>query len=129
MDILVRQNAEKWSSLKRVAFRFCFAYFGLYVLATQIFGSLLLVPYFQFRGLGPLWPIREITIWIAAHIFQITTPLLYSGDSIGETSFFWVQMFWILVVAAVATVVWSIADRERKNYATLQKWFHLFLRL
>src|SRR3954465_10013924 len=72
-------SGEGWNPLKRIAFRFCFVYFGLYVLASQILGSLLLVPYFQFRGLGPLWPMREITIWVAAHIFRITTPLTYNG--------------------------------------------------
>ncbi len=119
----------EWNPLTRIAFRFCFSYFGLYILAIQIFGSLLLIPYFQFRGLGPLWPMREITIWVAAHIFSITTPLIYAGDSIGETSFFWVQMFWILAIAIVATGLWSFLDRKRKHYAALHKWFHVFIRL
>ena len=129
MDMQARKVTEKWSPITRVAFRFCFTYLGLYVLATQIFGSLLLIPYFHFRGLGPLWPMREITIWLAAHVFGITTPLSYTGESIGETSFFWVQMFWILVVSLVATAVWSLIDRKRDHYGTLHQWFHLFLRL
>jgi hypothetical protein len=117
-----------WSPFTRVAFRFCFAYLGLYVLATQIFGSLLLIPYVPFRGLGPLWPMREITIQVAAHIFNITKPLTYTGDSIGETSFFWIQMFWILLAAIAATGIWSILDR-RTSYARLHQWFCVFLRL
>jgi hypothetical protein len=118
-----------WNPLTRIAFRFCFIYFGLYVVASQIFGSLLLIPYFQFRGLGPYWPLREITTWIAAHIFHIETPLTYSGESIGETSFFWVQMFWILAVSIAATGIWSYRDRKRKHYATLHRWFRFFIRL
>jgi len=129
MDMHGNKDTEKWSPLKRVAFRFCFTYFGLYALATQIFGSLLLIPYFHFRGLGLLWPMREITIWLAVHVFQITAPLSYTGASIGETSFFWIQMFWILALSGIVTVVWSMADRGRRDYATLHKWFHLFLRL
>ena len=118
-----------WTPLTRIAFRFCFIYLGLYVVASQILGSLLLIPYFQFRGLGPHWPLREITTWIAAHIFHITTPLTYSGESIGETSFFWVQMFWILAVSIAATGIWSYLDRKRKHYATLHQWFHFFIRI
>ena len=120
---------SEWSPLTRIAFRFCFIYLGLYVLASQILGSLLLIPYFQFRGLGPLWPMREVTIWVAAHIFQITTPLTYTGDNIGETSFFWVQMFWILAVSIVTTGIWTRLDTKRTQYATLYKWFVLFIRL
>jgi hypothetical protein len=117
-----------WDFPARAAFRFCFIYLGLYVLATQILGSLLLIPYLQFRGLGPLWPMREITSWVAAHVFQITTPLTYTGDSIGETSFFWIQNFWILMVSVAATAVWSVFDRGRQNYDRLHKWFFLFIR-
>jgi hypothetical protein len=128
-EIPLLRPSEEWSSLTRIAFRFCFIYFGLYVLASQIFGSLLLIPYFQFRGLGPHWPMREITIWVAAHIFNITTPLTYTGENIGETSFFWVQMFWLLAVSIAATGIWSYVDRKRNHYATLYKWFVLFIRI
>jgi len=127
---MTRNTSPKdWKPRTRVAFRFFFAYLGLYTLATQIFGSMVLIPYFQFRGLGPEWPMREITLWIAAHIFKIATPLTYTGDSIGETSFFWVQMFWILAAAIAATVLWSVLDRKRKHYATLYQWFQLFIRV
>jgi hypothetical protein len=118
-----------WNPLTRIAFRFCFIYLGLYILATQIFGSLLLIPNFHFRGLGPLWPMREITIWIATHVFRISTPLTYTGESIGETSFFWVQMFWILAISILATIVWCVVERGRQHYATLHKWFHVFVRM
>jgi hypothetical protein len=121
--------AEGWSPLTRVAFRFCFVYFGLYVVASQILGSLLLIPYFQFRGLGPHWPMREITVWVAAHVFHMTTPLTYTGENIGETSFFWVQMFWIFAVSSAATGIWTYLDGRRKHYAPLYKWFVLFIRL
>ena len=122
-------SGEEWDPLTCVAFRFCFVYLGLYVLASQIIGSLLLIPYFQFRGLGPIWPMREITISVARHVFRITTPLTYSGDNIGETSFFWVQMFWILTVSIVASGIWSYVDRSRRHYASLYRWFQLFIRL
>jgi hypothetical protein len=72
---------------------------------------------------------REITLWVAAHIFHIASPLVYTGDSIGETSFFWVQMFWILAVSIVATGIWSNLDSKRKHYAALQQCFHFFIRL
>jgi uncharacterized membrane protein YphA (DoxX/SURF4 family) len=37
--------------------------------------------------------------------------------------------FAIFVTAVVATIVWSIADRKRPNYGTLQDWFRVLLRL
>jgi hypothetical protein len=46
----------------------------------------------------------------------------------GEPVFFWIQAFWLLIVALVATAVWSVFDRRRENYAVLNKWFRLFIR-
>ncbi len=111
-----------------MAFRFCFVYFGLFALATQVTGSLL--PAISFRGLGPLWPMRDITLWVAAHVFGIP-PTLNSLDpgKGGETVFFLVQLFWLLVVALVAVGLWSLLDRKRTSYETLYKWFRVFIRL
>ncbi len=117
----------RWSLATRVAFRFCFVYFGLYSLATQISGGLFLLPGFSFPGLGPFWPMRAITTWVAVHLFGITSPLAYAGNS-GDTNFFWVQTFWLLAVAVCATVVWSALDRRRGEYIVLHKWFRLFVR-
>ncbi len=36
--------------------------------------------------------------------------------------------FCLLVIATAATVVWSLLDRRRENYAELHKWFRLFVR-
>ena len=125
----VRQepHGPHWSLGTRVAFRFSFVYLGLYSLATQIYGGLLLVPNFSFPGLGTLWPMREITFWFAAHVFRVSTPLVYTGNSY-DTTFHWVQMFWMLLLAALVTGIWSDLDRRRLNYVTLHKWFRLFIR-
>jgi len=69
----------------------------------------------------------DVTSWIAVHIFGITTPLVYTGNS-RDTNFFWVQLFLVVVVALIATVVWCVLDRRRENYVTLHQWFRLVMR-
>ncbi len=39
------------------------------------------------------------------------------------------RCFWILAVSIAAAGIWSYLDRERKHYAALHQWFHLFIRL
>jgi hypothetical protein len=117
-----------WSPLTRIAFRFCFSYFTLYALVTQIFGDLLLIPGRTFQGLGPLWPLRELTVWLARNVFGITAPVAYRGNSL-DTNFYWVQTAWVLAGAAAAAGVWSVLDRRRAHYLTLHKWFHLLARI
>ena len=118
---------EQWNPATRVAFRFCFVYFGLYVFATQIAGGLISFPNFSFPSLGTRWPMREITFWIATHLFHVTAPLVYSGNS-GDTTFHWVQTFWLLVFA-VARCRDLVAARPWANTTSrLHKWFRLFVR-
>jgi uncharacterized membrane protein YphA (DoxX/SURF4 family) len=121
-------TSESWGWATRMAFRFCFIYFGLFALATQVTGSLL--PIFSFRGLGPIWPMRELTLWVASHVFGVppTERSIDPGQG-GETVFFWVQAFWLLGVAVAGTGVWSYLDRKTANHRTLYTWFRLFLRL
>ncbi len=121
-------NAKHWSLTSRVAFRFCFAYFGLFCLATQIFGTLFPIPKVDVPDPGTLWPLRQITFWAAAHIFHIKLPLVYADSGSGDKTFDWVLAFCLLVFAALATVIWSVLDRRRENYVTLHKWFRLFIR-
>jgi hypothetical protein len=117
-----------WHPSIRLAFRFVFAYFGLYSLVSHILIYMFVLPNtLPAQGLGTLWPMFDITSWVAVHLFGITTPLVYTGNS-RDTNFFWVQLFLVLFVAATATVVWSVLDRRRENYVTLHKWFRLFLR-
>jgi hypothetical protein len=117
----------RWSPITRVAFRFAFTYFGLFILATQISGSLFLIPGIGFRGLGLLWPMRDITLWVASHVFHAAGPIAYVPNS-GETIFFWAQTLWLLIFAALATVIWPVLDRRHENYNLLHKWFRLFVR-
>ena len=69
--------------------------------------------------------------WTAAHIFHVNAPLsAFCGGNSGSTDcmFGWVTAFCLLVIATAATVVWSLLDRRRENYAGLHKWFRLFVR-
>jgi hypothetical protein len=120
--------AEHWGLALRIAFRFCVAYFTLFSLSNQILGGLLVVPKLNMPELSALWPLRPITFWTAAHIFRVKHELVYTGSGSGDKTFDWVLAFCLLVIAAVATLVWSILDRRRPNYVTFHKWFRLALR-
>ena len=114
-----------WTSPRRVAFRFGVVYLTLFCLATQISGSLIPNPWFTYRGLGHLWPMRGVTHWVARSIVGIDALDDVSG---GETLFFWVQWGWLLVAAIAMTAAWSLLSR-RRNYASWLPWCGLAVRL
>src|SRR5580704_14030456 len=120
------QQVQGWSLLTRAAFRFCFVYFGLYCLATPIVGGLILFPGFSFPSFGALWPMRQITFWLATNLFRVTTPLVFTGNS-GDTTFHWVQTCWLLLFSALAAGIWYRLDRACAHDIALNKWFRLFV--
>jgi hypothetical protein len=121
------QKTGRWTPIRLVALRFSFIYLGLFILATQISGSMLPNLSFTYRGLGLLWPLREVSAWTARHVFQVSSGLDQAAG--GEPVLFWAQALWLLVVALLGTAIWSVLDRRRGDYQALHGWFHLFVRL
>jgi hypothetical protein len=122
-----QMQTREWRPATRLAFRFCFVYFGLYSVANQIFGGVFILPGLAFPPLGTVWPLREVTLWCAEHIFGIAEMPPYIGNS-GDALFHWVQAFWVLTAAIIGTALWTGLDRKRRQYATLHAWFRLFIR-
>jgi uncharacterized membrane protein YphA (DoxX/SURF4 family) len=110
-----------------VAFRFCLIYFTLFSFATQIAGGVFILPNGSLPALGAVAPMRDVTEWVARHVFGVEGPLVFSGNS-GDTVFHWVQTAWLLATAVIATAIWSVVDRKRRAYPALHTWFRLFLR-
>jgi hypothetical protein len=121
-----RAYVSRWSPATRIAFRFCFIYFSLYIIAGTMLGGLFLLPGYQIPLLGPRWPMGAINAWTAEQVFGVEAA--FERGNSGDTLFYWVQTFWTFVVALIATVVWSIVDRHRIEYVTLHKWFRLVIR-
>src|SRR5215831_3913881 len=119
----------KWNAAVRVGFRWCFLYFTLYCLTTQVFSGLW--PSFKLRipDAGATPPVRAVVFWVSATLFGVdTSKLVYSGSGSGDKTYDWVLAFCVLVFAVAGTAVWSVLDRRRGDYSRLHKWFYLGLR-
>src|SRR5262245_54952598 len=123
----IPESVQPWRLGTRIAFRFCAVYFTLYTLVTQMFSGLF--PFLRIRmpqpGMFP--PLRRATTSIATDWFGFSAPLVSISGS-GDKPFDFAQVLPIAIVAAIATALWSVADRRRRDYAEAQKWFRLLLR-
>lgn len=113
-----------WSLAARVAFRFSLLYFGTYVLLTQMLNDLLSIPLIP--DFGKLPPVRGLVMWVGHTVFHVQPILAPTGS--GDTLYDWTQAFTMLVLAVVATLVWSLVVRAPTNYDRASKWFQLFIR-
>ena len=111
--------AERWSLPTRVAFRFFFCFFLLFFFPFPFD----LVP--QMGELLPaLW--EPVVSAAAKGIFGVTVDATFNGS--GDKTFHWVQLFVIVAASAIATPIWSIADRKRVAYPRLYPWFRVYVR-
>src|SRR3712207_5211984 len=110
-----------WSPATRIAFRFTFLYFGLYVLTTQMLAGMLPNPAFRVPALGQLPPMRQIVLWVGNHVLGVAPTVHPTGS--GDTLFDWTHAFTVLLLAALGTAVWSAAARGAMNHRRLHKWF------
>ncbi|MCV7069101.1 DoxX family protein [Mycolicibacterium farcinogenes] len=118
--------------MTKIAFRFCFLYFGLFCLlfAQITFAFLGIVGHWlperavmwQMTALGPA------VSWVGRHVFGIEA-VLHQDSGSGDQAAIWVLVFCLLVVAIVGAAVWSWLDRRRPDYARLSAWFLTFVRL
>ena len=131
-DPVVADPTRPWSAVTKIAFRWCFLYFGLFcVLFAQIT--------FAFFGIVGQWLPQQAVMWqmtvlgpaltwVGREVFGAEA-VLHPDSGSGDQAAIWVLVFCLLVVAAVGTAVWTLVDRQRPDYARLSAWFLTFVRL
>ncbi|MFC9620019.1 DoxX family protein [Streptomyces sp. NPDC056930] len=120
----------RWTGAARTAYRFGFVYAGLYCLTSpQVYLAL------RGGGMGrlqeaadswaKLWAIRPVRNWMSARVLGRELGDRFDG---GDDPHTWAGQLCWLAGAAAATPVWSVLDRHRTDYTTLDKWFRLAVR-
>ncbi|GHD79149.1 hypothetical protein GCM10010317_099410 [Streptomyces mirabilis] len=119
-----------WTGAARAAYRFGFAYAGLYCLTSpQVYLAL------RGGGMGrlqeaadswaKLWEVRPVRNWMSVRVLGRELGDRFDG---GDDPHTWAGQLCWLAGAAAATPVWSVLDRNRTDYAALDKWVRLAAR-
>jgi hypothetical protein len=118
------KTAPEWGPVKRILFRFACAYLVLYSFPFPLY-------YLPIPFLGKpversfeLW--NTLVPWVGKQLFRVDVIVQPNGS--GDTTYNYVQVFCFLVLAATATLVWSLLDRKRRSYARLYEWLRVYVR-
>jgi len=116
---------SRWSTPKRVAFRFFFVYLGLYFFPFP----LSVIPYENplTTKYEDLWNI--IIVWTGKHILHLSYDITIRPNGSGDTTWNYVQILCMAALAIAATIMWSVLDSRRPAYPKLYQWLRLFVRL
>jgi hypothetical protein len=119
--------SPRWSLAARIAFRFAIVYFGLSIFSFPVVVGF--IPFTQtlFTWYSGVW--KVVAPWVGLHFLHITHPMVMIPTGSEDRTFNWVQHLCFLVLASVATAIWSILDRKRVSYPSLYKWARVWIRL
>src|SRR5262245_50342189 len=114
------ETPRRWTATQRVAFRFLFSYLVLFFFP---FPQGLVKPSWLGDLSTPAW---NSLVPVFAGLFKIELPPSAAGS--GDSTFEYVRILLMALIAAGATVVWSVLDRRRGDYRTLHAWSRIWLR-
>lgn len=120
----LQESTTQWNMLKKIAFRFFFIFFSLFIIiqnngAFPLWGVLMQYPT---EGLHVLIP------WIGKHILQLPYDITVFTNGSGDTTYDYVIVFTITCLAVIGTLIWTIVDRKRTNYERLYYWLTVAIR-
>jgi hypothetical protein len=128
---LANEPVAPWSWLRRLGFRFSFSYWVLFALLNGNVTLFLVLPVIGWpiqRGLDA--PGRALTQAVADSFFHLTgVAARWHPSGSGDKALDYIKLLCFVGVAAVATLAWSAADRDRRDYRTLHLWLRWLLRL
>ena len=120
----VAAEPQNWTVAQKIAFRFFFVFFILYIFFTP-------------NGIIPntdsiiefyLHPMLTFIPWIAKHLFDLNITVdSYENDS-GDRAFDYLVLLFIFAVSLIAAVVWSLASKNTRNYNKLLYWLCTIVR-
>ena len=111
-----------WSPVKRLLFRFAFSYLVLYSFPFPLY-------YIPYVGMVGMWTFQmwgKLVPWVGQQVFGVAITVQPNGS--GDTTYNYVQVFCYFVIAAAVTLVWSLLDRRRRNYARLYEGLRVYVR-
>jgi len=117
-------SPSQWSIAEKIAFRFFFIFFGLFI-AFHNNGA---YPFFDLLFEYPTELLHVIIPWIGKHILRLSYDITVFTNGSGDTTYDYVIVFACAMLGLIGTVVWSILDRKRANYDTLYYWLTAAIR-
>lgn len=119
----VNVQIPAWTVVQRVAFRFCFLFFGM---TSLTFSNIFLLLLNSNRDASLYFLIKPIT-FLENHIFHIGYKPEMGSTELVSSLFGWLLLFLILILSVLGTLIWSIASKRKKNYYQLNFWFSNYL--
>jgi hypothetical protein len=124
MHILNENAPERWPAFRKLGFRFSFIFILSFILVFNN-GTYPLYGYIS----TPLTHfMQRLTPWFAENILGYSYDHSIFINGSGDTSYAWVSLLILFLLALVGAALWSILDRRRASYTILFYWLTTAIR-
>jgi hypothetical protein len=110
-----------------VAFRFAFSYLALYLYPLSATLGWFWFFWFSWENHTYEWPWDRLVPWVGAHVLGVGHPIVASAS--GDSTYSYVKLLCLVLIAALAAAVWSVLDRQRTSYSRLHQWTRWYVRV
>ncbi len=113
-----------WKTNRLIGFRFFASFFTLFIIPFP----LNLIPksdvFFTWYDSAWEWLVK----WTGKHILHLSYDITVLPNGSGDTTFNYVQLLLIVLMAAMIALLWTAADRRPRNYDRLSYWVAVLVR-
>jgi len=113
-----------WSNAQKIAFRFCFLLFILFIFFDP--NGLPFVD--EETGIFYLTPLHKLIVWLAAHVLHLAKPITVFTNGSGDTTYDYLVMLLIAFLSVLGAIIWSITGRNTRNYNKMLYWLTVVIR-
>ncbi|WP_408040255.1 hypothetical protein [Tenacibaculum amylolyticum] len=117
-------KTDTWSVFEKISFRFFFTYFILFIFLNNN-GAF---PFYGYVNHIFNLGLYEIIPWIGEHILGITYEIRVGPNGSGDTTYDYLLIFTLFVIAIITAIIWSVIDRKAKSYVKMYYWLTLIVR-
>jgi len=71
---------------------------------------------------------QKIISWIGENIFNLGSSFSIAQTGSGDRTFDYLLLLFLLIIAVIGTIIWSIADKKNRSYENLNYWFLVLTR-
>jgi len=115
----------RWNLAERIAFRFAFLYFALFLLTHSTLST---IPFLGLllRKYSELW--YPVGVWFGKDVLRLSYDVVPAEGGVNNTAYGWALCLCYLTLAAAGTLIWSVLGKRRPDYERLHAWLRLLLR-
>lgn len=111
-----------WHSVNRFFFRFFLIYFALYLFPFPLNELPYVAEWLAFYDNFWTWAVTST----GKLLFHLDVTVRPNGS--GDTTYNYIQVLVLAVIAAAAALAWTILDRRRTQYTRLYGWLRIYIR-